>query len=320
MKHIDAASTAAALGFGPLISALENMFASGCEVPVRHSHQVGADLTMLLMPAWQAGRYLGIKTVNIAPGNSTLGLPGLFSTYLLFDATTGEPLAQIDGNEITSRRTAAASALAASRLASPDSRTLLVVGTGRVGSLLPRAYRAVLPITRILVWDRDAPAATAMVARLRNDGMSASVVTDLAEAASSADIVSCATLATEPLISGEWLSPGSHLDLIGSFTPGMREACDDCFSGAEVWVDTREALLKSGCLLHAMASGALVESQIHGTLADLCVRSMTAYSPTGRTVFKSVGTALADLAAAILVYNSEFHQRGDTRAAAPPSR
>ena len=156
-----------------------------------------------------------------------------------------------------------------------------------------------------------------MVARLCNDGMSASVVTDLAEAASRADIVSCATLATEPLISGTWLSPGSHLDLIGSFTPMMREAGDDCFMGADVWVDTHEALLKSGCLLHAMASGALVESQVRGTLADLCTRSTMRHSPTGRTVFKSVGTALADLAAAILVYDSVLRRPVGARAVTP---
>src|SRR6218665_1197926 len=126
MKLIDAAATRQALAFKPLIAALERLFIEGCEVPQRHVHAIGEDLSTLLMPAWQPGRYLGIKTVHIAPGNSALGLPGLHSSYQLFDAKTGVPLAQIDGNEITSRRTAAASALAASRLARPDARTLLV--------------------------------------------------------------------------------------------------------------------------------------------------------------------------------------------------
>src|SRR6218665_1085505 len=161
MKHFDADTTRAALGFAPLIAALERMFLDGCEVPLRHNHAVGTDLTTLLMPAGQPGRYLGVKIVNIAPGNAARGLPGLFSTYQLFDAQTGVPLALIDGNESTARRTAAASALAASKLARPEARTLLVVGAGRVGRLLPAAYRAVRPIERVLVWTRQpAPAPT----------------------------------------------------------------------------------------------------------------------------------------------------------------
>ena len=113
MKTFDASATRDALPFERLVPALERMFIDGCEVPPRQVHTIDAELTTLVMPAWQVGRYLGIKTVNVAAGNAARGLPGLHSTYLLYDATTGVPLAQIDGNEITSRRTAAASALAA---------------------------------------------------------------------------------------------------------------------------------------------------------------------------------------------------------------
>ncbi|MFZ3120664.1 MAG: ornithine cyclodeaminase family protein, partial [Variovorax sp.] len=132
MRFVDSDSTRRALGFDRLIPALRTMFATGCEVPLRHTHTL-ADArgdpagTLLIMPAWQPGAYLGIKTVGIFPGNSQRGLPGLHSTYLLFNAQTGVPLAQLDGNEITSRRTAAASALAASYLAPADARHLLVV-------------------------------------------------------------------------------------------------------------------------------------------------------------------------------------------------
>ncbi len=304
MKHIDAAATAKALDFPRLIEALRSMFVKGCEVPARSTHAIGDDLTMLLMPAWQLGRYAGVKIVNVAPGNAARGLPGLFSTYVLHDATTGQPLALIDGNEITSRRTAAASALAASFLADPAARTLLVIGAGRVGRLLPEACRAVRPIEEVLVWDRDSRAAVELVPTLRDGGYRASVAANLAQAARQADIVSCATLATSPLVFGEWLSPGSHLDLIGSFTPAMREASGDCFARAQVWVDTPEALIKSGDLLEAMREGALARSDVRGTLADLCERAIGQHSPAARTVFKSVGTALADLAAAILVYEA----------------
>jgi ornithine cyclodeaminase/alanine dehydrogenase-like protein (mu-crystallin family) len=302
MRQFDAIATARALAFPALIAALERMFVSGCEVPARHVHAVGDTLTALLMPAWQPGRYFGLKVVNVAPGNAALGLPGLFATYQLFDARTGAPLALIDGGELTARRTAAASALAASRLARADARRQLIVGAGRVGGLLASACRAVRPIDDVMVWSRSPDAALRLVLRLAAEGFPARVVADLASATATADIVSCATLAAEPLIQGAWLAPGSHLDLIGGFTPAMREADDACFAGADVWIDTAEALAKAGDLLHPIASGTLRREDVRGTLADLCASPPPRRDPAARTVFKSVGTALEDLAAAILVY------------------
>ena len=304
MKQFDAAATARALAFPALVPALERLFIAGCEVPPRQVHAVGEALTTLVMPAWVPGRYFGLKVVNVAPGNAALGLPGVFATYQLFDADTGAPLAAIDGGEITARRTAAASALAASRLARADARRQLIVGAGRVGGLLAQAYRAVRAIDDVMVWSRDERAALQLVVRLAADGIPARVVTDLATAAATADIVSCATLAAEPLIHGEWLAPGSHLDLIGGFTPTMREADDACFAGADVWIDTDEALAKAGDLLRPIAAGVLRREDLRGTLADLCASPAAPRDPSARTVFKSVGTALEDLAAAILVYES----------------
>jgi ornithine cyclodeaminase/alanine dehydrogenase-like protein (mu-crystallin family) len=311
MRFIDTQATREALPFDRLIPALRALFVAGCEVPLRHTHTVAdahGDVagTLLVMPAWQPGAYLGIKTVGIFPGNAQRGLPGLHSTYLLFDAQTGAPLAQLDGNEITSRRTAAASALAASYLAPTAARHLLVVGAGRVAALLPAAYQAVRPIDRVSVWARNAPQAHALVQRWCADGIDARVVTDLAAAAGEADIVSCATLATEPVVRGAWLRPVSHLDLIGSFTPHMREADDACFSGGvRIYVDTAEALQKSGELLGPMARGIFAVDDIEGTLADLCGGRAPGRRDDGRTVFKSVGTALEDLAAAMLVFDSQ---------------
>ena len=304
MKIIDATATAQALPFQALITALEKMFLDGCEVPPREVHAVGDDLTTLVMPAWQPGRYFGLKVVNVAPGNAALGLPGLFATYQLFDARTGVPLAQIDGGEITARRTAAASALAASRLARPDARRLLVVGAGRVGSLVAHAHAAARPIDDVQVWSRDAASARALAGRLVSEGVAARAVADLAHAAAHADIVSCATLSADALIRGEWLAPGTHLDLIGGFTPAMREADDAAFLGADVWIDTPEALAKAGDLLQPIASGALRREDVRGTLADLCAGRFMRRDAEQRTVFKSVGTALEDLAAAILVHES----------------
>lgn len=308
MKIFDSRETREALPFDKLIESLRTLFVAGCEVPLRHTHRIespgATGGTMLLMPAWGAGGYLGVKTVTIYPGNSALGLPGLHSTYMLFDAATGVPLALMDGNEITSRRTAAASALAASIVANPRSRTHLTVGAGRVGRLLPRAYSAVLPVEHFAVWDRTTANAKLAVDELRAAGIDAFVVEDLASGVAAADIVSCATLATEPVIRGAWLRAGAHLDLIGSFTPEMREADDACFDGAEIYVDTDEALGKSGELLGPMSRNVFSANDVMGTLADLC-RSPGLQRPDARrrTVFKSVGTALEDLAAATLVFS-----------------
>ncbi|MDP2262647.1 MAG: ornithine cyclodeaminase family protein [Hydrogenophaga sp.] len=317
MQFFDAPTTRAALPFDRLIAALRERFAGGCEVPARHVHEInnpvgdeGGDaasrrMTSLLMPAWLAGRYYGVKIVNIAPGNAKRGLPGLHSSYLLFDARTGAPLAHIDGDEITQRRTVAASALAASYLARPEARHLLVVGAGRVAQLLPAAYRAVRPLERVTVWARRPEEAQAMAAQVRASGLPAFASTDLEAACREADMVSCATLSTEPLVRGAWLAPGSHLDLIGSFTPAMREADDACFEGARLFVDTDEALRKSGDLISPLAHGVVRENDVRGTLTTLCKGVATGRKTAQeRTVFKSVGTALEDLAAAVLVYES----------------
>lgn len=306
MRILDAPTTRRALPFAPLAGALQRLFAEGCEVPPRHVHQMAGDagapaVTVLIMPAWRPGRHLGIKTVNIAPGNAARGLPGLHATYLLYDAATGEPVALLDGNEITARRTAAASALAATMLARPGSGHLLVVGTGRVAQLLAPAYQALMPLRQVSVWGRNLAAAHALAQAWSAQGLPATACTDLARGAGEADIISCATLATEPVVQGRWLRPDSHLDLIGSFTPAMREADDDCFRAARVYVDTEEALSKSGDLLGPVARGAWQPAELAGTLAQLCRGERRGRAPQdGRTVFKSVGTALEDLAAAEL--------------------
>jgi len=299
------------------VPALRRAFAIGCEVPPRHVHVVGetagGDCTSLIMPAWSRpgskARHYGVKIVNIAPGNAQRGLPGLHASYLLFDALTGVPLACIDGSVLTTRRTAAASALAASFLARPDARRLLVVGAGAVARVLPDAYRAVRPIDQVTVWARAPEKAHALAAALRADGFDAGAQTDLAAAVAQADIVSCATLATEPLVQGRWLAPGSHLDLIGSFAPTMREADDDCFAGASLFVDSAEALHKSGDLLGPLSRGVIEATTTHATLAELCAGSAPGrQNPQQRTVFKSVGTALEDLAAAVLVLDAAREQ------------
>ncbi len=305
MRVVDAGETERALPFATLIPALREMFVGGCVVPPRHHHRIELDAepnaTLLLMPAWKPHDALGVKIVNVFPGNTKTGLPGLYSLYCLFDAEHGTPIALFDGNVITSRRTAAVSALAASYLARSDADRLLVVGAGRIARLLPEAYREARTIRHVDVWDINAGLAEALVARLRTLDFDASVAPDLEAAVRAADIVSCATLATQPLVLGDWLHPGIHLDLIGSFTPEMRETDDAAIRRTSVFVDTETALAESGDLLQPLQSGAFVAGQLAGTLSDLC----TGRHPGRRyaqelTLFKAVGTAMSDLAAAMV--------------------
>ena len=308
MKHFDTDATRGALAFSRLIPALRDAFAGEASVPPRHVHAVDAGTdhgTLLIMPAWSDAGFLGIKTINIFPGNGARGLPGLHATYVLYDAHTGVPLALMDGNEITAQRTAAASALGASFLARADARRLLVLGTGRVARLLPAAHAAVRAIDEVRVWNHRPEGAQALAAQWRSEGWNAQAATDLEAAVREADIVSCATLATSPLVRGEWLAPGSHLDLIGSFTPQMREADPSCFDGARTFIDTDEALAKAGDLLDAIAAGTLARNGVQATLAELCRGTREGRGGHGeRTVFKAVGSALEDLAAATLVWQA----------------
>jgi ornithine cyclodeaminase len=300
---IGAAETRRALPFDALIPALRAAFAAGATVPERYHHHIprpDGDGVLLLMPAWNDG-LLGTKIATVHSGNNARGLPSVHSTYLLADAATGAPLALLDGNEITTRRTIAVSALAGSFLARVDAADLLVVGAGRIAALAASAFAAVRPIRRISIWNRDGAKAEWLAAELRAAGFEAEVATSLQEAAARADIISCATPSTSPIILGDWLRPGTHLDLIGSFTPAMREADDACFARGRIYVDTRDALVEAGDLTGPIAAGVIKPDDIQGSLADLCAGRVTGRSSADEiTVFKSVGTALADLAAATL--------------------
>ena len=310
MNNFDTQQTTTALPADKLIKVIEQFFIEGCEVPLRHNHAIndsqGDEIgRFLLMPAWQAGKRLGLKTVGIFPNNSKQGLAGLHSVYVLYDASTGVPIAIFDGNVITSRRTAAASALAARYLSRKDSRHLLVVGAGQVGSLLPEMYKAVRPIDTVSIYNPTPTKAKVLADQLQNDGFVTHVVTDLASAVAQADIISCATLSTEPLILRQWLQKGQHLDLIGSFTPQMRETDSKCFGDTRVFVDTEEALMKAGDILSAIEDGDFEAQKVSGTLYDLCqTKHQGRLNDDEITVFKSVGTGLEDLAAANLAYDS----------------
>jgi len=310
MLVLDAAQTRAALPWGSLVKALADMFARGCVMPVRHHHEVEvpgeADATLLLMPAWQPGDYIGVKMVSVFPGNQGRGLPAIHGSYLLSSGRTGELLAIVDGGELTARRTAAASALAARYLAREDASRLLMVGTGRLSTNVIEAHAAVRPIRHVTIWGRDTKKAEATARDLDLKDIEISVATDLASAAREADVISCATLSSEPLILGEWLKPGSHLDLIGAFKPTMRETDDRAVSRASIFVDTREgALSEGGDIVQPLRAGVITAEAIRADLFELARGKHTGRtSPDEITLFKSVGAALEDLAGAVLAFEA----------------
>jgi len=310
MKIIPAEDIKALLDWPALVNALREMFATGgCEAPPRHHHTIpvpnSPDATLLLMPAWQSGNYIGVKLVTVFPGNAALGQPAIAGMYLLLDGAKGHVLAMLDGGELTARRTAAASALAAQYLAPENASTMLMIGTGRLSTNLIRAHASVRPIEEVLVFGRSVEKAETIAANIRQSGLKAEPVTDLQKAAESADIISCATLSTVPILHGDWITQGTHVDLVGAFKSTMRETDDEVMAKADlIFVDTRAgAFGEAGDLIQAISSGAISKDPIAGDLLDLTSGKLAGrLHETDRTVFKSVGASLEDLAAAILVY------------------
>lgn len=308
MRIIDAAAVHHALDYGALVDRLERMFRQGCEAPLRHHHAIrtadGPEAVLLLMPAWQTGGHIGVKIVTVFPGNAARGLPGVMGQYLLSDANTGTPLALIDGQAMTVRRTAAASALASRYLSRPDAARMVMIGTGALAPHMIAAHAAVRPIREVAVWGRDPAKARALAASLAGRPYAVRAADDLEAAIRRADIVSAATLSAEPLVRGAWLGPGTHVDLVGAYTPERRESDDEAVRRARVFVDTRAgAIAEGGDVVQPLRSGVLKPEDI---LADLF--ELTRSEKKGRTgpdeitLFKSVGTALEDLAAAELAF------------------
>jgi alanine dehydrogenase len=185
-----------------------------------------------------------------------------------------------------------------------------MVGTGALAPFLIAAHRAVRPIRETLIWGRDPRRAAALAASLATAGIAAIAVPDLGEAAATADIITCATLSPEPLVRGTWLKPGAHLDLVGGYRPDMRETDDDAIRRARVFVDTEAALHEAGDIVQPLHSGALGRDRIAGDLFDLVRGTCDGRRGADEiTLFKSVGTALEDLAAAKLAI-SRLSDRG----------
>ncbi|MBP8298333.1 MAG: ornithine cyclodeaminase family protein [Burkholderiales bacterium] len=306
MRVFDAATIRARLDWPRMIAAITSALRADIHAPVRTNHAIDVPgmppASLLLMPAWQVGNRIGVKLVTVFPGKQPRSVAAV---YVLFDGLSGEPLALMDGDELTARRTAGASALAASRLARGDAGHLVMVGAGRQSRGLIEAHCSVRPITRVTLWSRTVAHAAAAAAQHVSDGLPVTATTDLEAAVRAADIVSCATLSTAPLVHGAWLRPGTHVDLVGAFRSHMRETDDAAMRRADLIVvdDRAAAMTEGGDVVQALQSGAIASTRIAGDLRDLIRGTIAGRTDALQiTVFKSVGFALEDLAAADAAY------------------
>ncbi len=297
--------------FTSLINALKKAFSlSGVEVPLRHHHdfpnpEEGVDSTLLLMPAWNPGKEAGVKIVTVNPNNGKFDLPSIQGTYIYLDAHKGMVKAILAAKSLTAKRTAAASALAASYLAKKDASSLLMIGTGTLSANLILAHASVRPIKQVYVWGRTFEKAQAICNELTGENFSIKAIETISAVISEVDIISCATFSKNPLVLGNYLRAGQHVDLVGSYKKDMREADDEAIQKSQVFVDTYQGGLKeSGDIVIPLQKGILKESDINADLFELC-----SHKKQGRqhkdeiTIFKSVGHASEDLAAATYYFN-----------------
>ena len=309
MHHFDSKAVEKALPYPLLANALAQGLQQAIEAPPRSHLTPNHDAScVLIMPAWRPHQLMGVKMVSVWPGNNAKGESAVSGVYVLISCDNGHPVAVLDGTALTLRRTAAAAALAARKLARQNSRTLAMLGTGALSVPLVQAHVEVMPFDSVLVWGRQVGKAQAVVAQLQQQGIAASAATDLEQTLAQADVVAAATTATEPFIRTDWVRPGTHLGLIGAFTAQMAEAEPALMSQAQVFADSRSAVLeKGGEVFQAIQQGLMAPTAIQAELAELAAQ------PEGHgrrgaqdiTVFKSVGFASLDLIAAELVYNAQ---------------
>lgn len=305
MRFYSAEEVHSALSLPALADAIAEAFRAGTSAPLRHAHAISATDTLLLMPAWNAGKagVIGVKLVTVLPNNRARGLSTVNALYVLFDRESGEPRAVIDGEALTLRRTAAASLLAARYLARIDARNVLIVGTGRLARFMAQAHCAGRDVERLLIWGRNPEHAQALASTLRTEGLPAEAAADLQSAVGASHIVSCATTAASPVVHGAWLAAGTHLDLVGAFRRDMREADDAAVARSQVYVDTYAgALTEAADVIEPIERGVIAREDVRGELAELVTGSVAGRKRADDiTLFKSVGTAIEDLAAASLL-------------------
>jgi len=292
-----------------MIAGLREAFRRGPTSVLRQSVDLPGERSLLVMPAFDAQGAGAVKLATVSPGNAVKGLPTVQAVIVAF-SETGAPIALIDGASVTQLRTAAASALASQYLSREDSAHLVVIGTGALAPYMAAAHCTVRPISRVSVWGRRQERAVATVNAIRSivsSQVAVSVAESVEGAVAAADIVTCATTSKTPVLLGRWLKRGVFVDLVGSFKPSTREADDDVVINSRIFVDTFEgALAEAGDLLDPLQRGIIERERIEGELADLvCGRVAGRTTQDESIVFKSVGTAIEDLAAVQLLVGNQ---------------
>lgn len=259
----------------------------------------GAPTLLGLMPAQRGGEepLYGLKAVCVAPGNAARGLDSHQGTVTLFDGVTGEVRAILDASAITAVRTAAVSAVATRALARPGSRVLAILGAGVQAAAHLAALRQLQEWDEIRVWARDAGRARAL-----GEGIAAAATAE--DALRGADVVCTTTAAAEPVVHLAWLARGAHVNAVGSSIPTTRELDSATVAAASLFVDRRESTEnEAGDYLFPLHEGAIAPGHIRAELGEVLVGSAPGRTSADElTVFKSLGLAVEDLAAAEHVY------------------
>ncbi|PON96968.1 Ornithine cyclodeaminase/mu-crystallin [Trema orientale] len=293
-------------------SSLPKVSTSLCS-PIRQSHDVSPASSLLLMPSWSNSPslpYIGVKLVTCFPQNSALSLPGVHASYVLFSSANGQTLASVDGTELTLFRTSCVSGLASRVLARNDSQVLVMIGAGALAPHLIRAHLVARPsLRKVVIWNRTEEKARKLAEKMREseglDGVGFETNGCLDEVVEMGDIVSCATNSEVALVKGQRLKPGAHLDLVGSFKHSMKECDDEAIKRGRVFVDNEAALVEAGELVGAFERGVIGKEDIGGNLVQLITGEKDGRSNSEEiTVFKSVGSAVVDILAAQLVYET----------------
>jgi ornithine cyclodeaminase len=308
MIVLDTPQIRALVAMPRLIDCLETAFRKTFTVPARQVEPMpgGAGGRLFFsMPAFDPDGGAVVKLATYVPENAHSSVPAIQAAIVVFDEA-GTPTAMLDGTIVTQLRTGAASALASRYLSREDSAKLVVIGTGALAPNMALAHCAVRPIERIAICGRNADRAGATVEAVRGligPGIEVLVSNSVEDEVAGADIVCCATSSATPVVRGNWLRPGTFVDLVGNFSHDKREADDETVLRSRVFVDTMAgALAEAGELLIPIEAGIVTREHIEGDLAALASgQVMGRRNDREITLFKSVGTAIEDLAAARLI-------------------
>ena len=304
MKLFDSVQVHQALRFPGFIDELERCFSGDFTMPLAPGGP-GHD-AFAMLPAWN-DEVIALKAFTYFPENEAPDLT-VYAKILLFDRRHGAPLAMVDGTSVTYFPTAGVSALATRLLSREDSEEMLLINTGRLAPYLARAHASVRPLKRLRIWGRNPDKAARLAAELAPDfpGLEITSLDEIERACATADLIVCATNSHEPLVRGEWVKPGAHVNLFGNHHADKRECDTDLVVKARVWVDSMENCMReAGEILVPIEEGRIDRDHVLGELRDLCRGdSRRRRSPDEITLFKSVGCALGDLAGAKAVFES----------------